>query len=86
MWRPLTPSIFPISILRYAQLNKDGENRGGEWAPQPPKEDILMLEVSYRMPMLSGMVTFGGTISNSKFAVEDNDTDGTVFGSYEYRF
>ncbi|MCW3172164.1 capsule assembly Wzi family protein [Shewanella subflava] len=74
------------SILRYAQLNKDGENRGGEWAPQPPKEDILMLEVSYRMPMLSGMVTFGGTISNSKFEVEDNDTDGTVFGSYEYRF
>ena len=74
------------SILRYAQLNKDGKNVGGEWAPQPPKEDILMLEVSYRMPMLSGMVTFGGTISNSKFEVEDNDTDGTVFGSYEYRF
>lgn len=74
------------SILRYAQLNKDGKNRGGEWAPQPPKEDLLMLEVSYRMPMLSGMLTFGGTVSNSKFEVEDNKTDGSIFGNYEYRF
>ena len=55
-------------------------------APQPPKEDVLMLEVSYRMPILSGMVTFGGTVSSSKFEVKDNETDATVFSSYEYRF
>ncbi|UCX06385.1 capsule assembly Wzi family protein [Shewanella glacialimarina] len=74
------------SILRYAQLNNDGQNINNEWAPQPPKEDVLMLEVSYRMPILLGMVTFGGTVSNSKFEIKDNETNGTVFGSYEYRF
>ncbi|MCL1142760.1 capsule assembly Wzi family protein [Shewanella gaetbuli] len=74
------------SILRYAQLNKDGANRGGEWAPQPLKEDLLMLEVSYRMPLLAGMMTFGGTVSNSQFEVQDDETDGTLFTRYEYRF
>lgn len=74
------------AILRYAQLNNDGQNSSNEWAPQPPKEDVLMLEVSYRMPILSGMVTFGGTVSSSKFEVKDNETDATVFSSYEYRF
>ncbi|QIR15952.1 capsule assembly Wzi family protein [Shewanella aestuarii] len=74
------------SILRYAQLNKDGENPSSEWTPQPLKEDLLMLEVSYRMPLLSGMLNFGGTLSHSSFEVEDNQIDGSFFTSYEYRF
>lgn len=74
------------SVIRYAQLNKDGENRDSEWAPQPPKEDVLMLEVAYRMPMLHGMVSFGGTVSHSSYEVESDKTDGSLFGTYEYRF
>lgn len=74
------------SILRYAQLNNDGVNRGGAWAPQPPKEDLLMLELSYRMPIWKGMMSIGGTVSQSEFDTADKDTDATLFGSYEYRF
>ncbi|MCG9697971.1 capsule assembly Wzi family protein [Shewanella sp. Isolate11] len=74
------------SILRYAQLNNDGVNRGGLWSPQPPKEDLLMLELSYRMPIWKGMMSVGGTVSQSEFETADNDTDGTLFGTYEYRF
>ncbi|MGI2226954.1 capsule assembly Wzi family protein [Shewanella frigidimarina] len=74
------------SILRYAQLNKDGANRGGVWAPQPLKEDIMMLELSYRLPMFNGMLTLGGSVANSEFEVQDDDTQGTVFSTYEYKF
>ncbi|WP_350609712.1 capsule assembly Wzi family protein, partial [Pseudoalteromonas sp. 41-MNA-CIBAN-0057] len=42
------------TLLRYAQLNKDGENFDSVWAPQPLKEDIMMLELSYRLPMFNG--------------------------------
>ncbi len=74
------------SLLRYAQLNHDGVNRGGDWAPQPLKEDLLMLELSYRMPIWKGMMSVGGTVSQSDYETIDNDTDGTLFGTYEYRF
>ncbi|QYJ86076.1 capsule assembly Wzi family protein [Shewanella mesophila] len=74
------------SILRYAQLNKDGANRGGGWAPQPLKEDLLMLELSYRMPIWQGMMSVGGTVSQSEFETLDKDTNATLFGTYEYRF
>lgn len=74
------------SILRYAQLNKDGANRGGVWAPQPLKEDIMMLELSYRLPMFKGMLTLGGSVANSEFEVQDDNTQGTVFSTYEYKF
>lgn len=74
------------SILRYAQLNKDGANRGVGWAPQPLKEDLLMLELSYRMPIWQGMMSVGGTVSQSEFETLDKDTNATLFGSYEYRF
>ncbi len=74
------------SILRYAQLNKDGANRGGVWAPQPLKEDIMMLELSYRLPMFNGMLTLGGSVANSEFEVQDDYTQGTVFSTYEYKF
>ncbi|BCV42925.1 MULTISPECIES: capsule assembly Wzi family protein [Shewanella] len=73
------------AYLRYAQLNKDGKNRNNGWAPKPAKEDLLMLELSYRMPLLKGMMTFGGTASRSEFATY-NDNDASLFGSYEYRF
>ncbi|MEZ9199399.1 capsule assembly Wzi family protein [Shewanella sp. 10N.286.54.B9] len=74
------------SLLRYAQLNKDGKSPTHGWAPQPPKEDLLMLELSYRMPIWQGMMSVGGTVSQSEFETEENDTDATVFGTYEYRF
>lgn len=74
------------SILRYAQLNKDGGHRGGEWPPNPPKEDLLMLELSYRLPLWNGMISFGGTISQSQYVTQDDDTQGVIFGTYEYRF
>ncbi len=74
------------SLLRYAQLNNDGVNRGGSWAPQPLKEDLLMLELSYRMPIWKGMMSVGGTVSQSDYESADSDTDGTLFGTYEYRF
>ncbi|WP_065188831.1 capsule assembly Wzi family protein [Shewanella woodyi] len=74
------------SIVRYAQLNKDGSSPSHGWAPQPPKEDLLMLELSYRMPIWQGMMSVGGTVSQSEFEVEDNQTDATLFGTYEYRF
>lgn len=73
------------AYLRYAQLNKDGKSPSHGWAPQPPKEDLLMLELSYRMPLLKGMMTFGGTASRSEFETY-NDNDASLFGSYEYRF
>ncbi|ABL98323.1 capsule assembly Wzi family protein [Shewanella amazonensis] len=73
------------AYLRYAQLNKDGKNHSSEWTPQPEKEDLLMLEVSYRQPMFKGMVTLGGTVSRSEFDTK-TDNDATLYGSYEYRF
>lgn len=74
------------SIIRYAQLNKDGRNIDNGWAPQPPKEDLLMLELSYRMPIWQGLISMGGTVSQSEFETADKDTDATLFGTYEYRF
>jgi len=74
------------SLLRYAQLNKDGTNVINTWAPQPPKEDLLMLELSYRMPVWKGMLSLGGTVSRSEFDVQDNDTNATFFSNFEYRF
>ncbi|MGI2081629.1 capsule assembly Wzi family protein [Shewanella putrefaciens] len=74
------------SLLRYAQLNKDGANVMNTWAPQPPKEDLLMLELSYRMPVWKGMLSLGGTVSRSEFDVQDNDTNATFFSHFEYRF
>jgi len=74
------------SLLRYAQLNKDGSSPAHGWAPQPAKEDLLMLELSYRMPIWKGMMSVGGTVSQSEFEVEDKQTDATLFGTYEYRF
>ena len=74
------------SILRYAQPNKDGANRASAWAPQPSKEDLLMLELSYRMPVFNGMLTLGGSVANSEFEVQDDDTHATVFSTFEYRF
>ncbi|MGI2192593.1 capsule assembly Wzi family protein [Shewanella baltica] len=74
------------SLLRYAKLNKDGTNVANTWAPQPPKEDLLMLEFSYRMPLWQGMLNLGGTVSRSEFDVQENDTNATLFSSFEYRF
>ncbi|KZK71083.1 hypothetical protein A1L58_11180 [Shewanella baltica] len=74
------------SLLRYAKLNKDGINVASTWAPQPPKEDLLMLELSYRMPVWKGMWSLGGTVSRSEFDVQENDTNATLFSSFEYRF
>ncbi|SIR34003.1 Capsule assembly protein Wzi [Shewanella morhuae] len=82
----LTNSRGFTSLLRYAQLNKDGSNVATTWAPQPPKEDLLMLELSYRMPLWKGMWSLGGTVSKSEFEVEDSDTNATLFSSFEYRF
>ncbi|MGL5046499.1 MAG: capsule assembly Wzi family protein, partial [Shewanella sp.] len=74
------------SLLRYAKLNNDGTNVANAWAPQPPKEDLLMLELSYRMPVWKGMLSLGGTVSRSEFEVQENDTNATLFSSFEYRF
>ena len=74
------------AYLRYAKLNDDGKNRDNGWAPMPPKEDLLMLELSYRMPAFNGMVTLGGTAARSQFETRSNDTNSSLFGSYEYRF
>ncbi|NMH66691.1 capsule assembly Wzi family protein [Shewanella salipaludis] len=74
------------SILRYAKLNKDGRNRSSLWAPQPLKEDILMLELSYRLPLWKGMASLGGTLSESDFVTQDTKTHASLFGTYEYRF
>ncbi|GIU08090.1 capsule assembly Wzi family protein [Shewanella glacialipiscicola] len=82
----LTNSRGFTSLLRYAQLNKDGSNVATTWAPQPLKEDLLMLELSYRMPLWKGMWSLGGTVSKSEFEAEDNDTNATLFSSFEYRF
>lgn len=74
------------SLLRYAQLNKDGTNVATTWAPQPPQEDLLMLELSYRMPVFKGMLSLGGTVSRSEFETQEDETNATLFGTYEYRF
>jgi hypothetical protein len=74
------------SIFRYAQLNYDGSNVTNVWAPQPPKEDILMLELSYRQPLWQGMATLGGTLSKSEFVADNTESQASIFGSYEYRF
>ncbi|MCF1428803.1 MAG: capsule assembly Wzi family protein [Shewanella sp.] len=75
------------AFLRYAQLNKDGKSRNNGWAPITPKEDLLMLEMSYRLPVWRGMLSIGGTVSNSEFEQTDSsDTNATVFSTYEYRF
>lgn len=74
------------SLLRYAQLNKDGTNVASTWAPQPPKEDLLMLELSYRMPLWKGMWTVGGSVSQSEFEVQNKETNATFFSGFEYRF
>lgn len=74
------------SLLRYAQLNKDGSNVASPWTPQQPKEDLLMLELSYRMPVWKGMWSVGGSVGRSAFELEDNETNATFFSSYEYRF
>lgn len=74
------------SLLRYAQLNKDGKTVNNGWAPKPRKEDLLMLELSYRLPIWKGMMSLGGTVSQSEFEADDKDTNATLFGSYEYRF
>lgn len=73
------------SLLRYAQLNKDGA-KPSHWAPQLIKEDLLMLELSYRMPLWRGMMSVGGTVAQAQFDTKSNETDGTIFGTYEYRF
>lgn len=74
------------SVLRYAQLNEDGVNTGNVWAPQPPKEDLMQLELSYRLPLWRGMMSVGGTISRSEFVEDESDSDATLFGSYHYKF
>ncbi|MGI2258554.1 capsule assembly Wzi family protein [Shewanella sp. GXUN23E] len=75
------------AFLRYAQLNKDGKSPANGWSPIVPKEDLLMLEMSYRLPVWRGMLSLGGTVSNSEFKQTDNsDTNATVFGTYEYKF
>lgn len=74
------------SILRYAQLNNDGSSPSHGWAPQPLKEDLLMLELSYRMPIWQGMMSVGGAVSRSEFDAQDSESDASLFGTYEYRF
>ncbi|UJF22347.1 capsule assembly Wzi family protein [Shewanella sp. OMA3-2] len=74
------------SILRYAQLNNDGENIASEWSPQPLKEDLIMLELSYRLPIFKGMLTLGGSVSNSTYDIEEDDSQASIFSAYEYRF
>ncbi|MCL1077131.1 capsule assembly Wzi family protein [Parashewanella spongiae] len=74
------------SLLRYAQLNKDGVEVRNGWAPITPKEDLLQLELSYRQPFLKGMVTLGGTLSQSKFVETKDDIKATIHSNYEYRF
>jgi hypothetical protein len=74
------------SILRYAQLNNDGKNVTSQWSPQPLKKDLIMLELSYRLPMFNGMLTLGGSVSNANYEVQDDDSQASVFSAYEYRF
>lgn len=74
------------SILRYAQLNNDGSSPAHGWAPQTPKEDLLMLELSYRLPIWQGMMSVGGTVSRSEFDTQESESDASLFGTYEYRF
>ncbi|SQH74675.1 conserved exported protein of unknown function [Shewanella benthica] len=74
------------SILRYAQLNKDGSSPGSAWVAQRPQEDLLMLELSYRMPIWKGMMSVGGTVSRSEFDTQESESDASLFGTYEYRF
>ncbi|WP_025823620.1 capsule assembly Wzi family protein [Shewanella marina] len=76
------------SLFRYAQLNKDGKFAlFPEWTPYQPQEDLLMWELSYRMPLLKGMLSLGGSVSKSDYiATDDSKTRATVFTTYEYRF
>lgn len=74
------------AYVRYARLNDDGVTVNNGWTPDFPKEKLLMLELSYRWPMLSGMMTVGGSASRSEYELDDSDSDGTVFASYEYRY
>ncbi|WP_299802942.1 capsule assembly Wzi family protein [uncultured Shewanella sp.] len=74
------------SLLRYAQLNKDGKSPSHGWAPQPLQEDLLMLELSYRLPIWKGMMSVGGSVSQSEFEVQESETNASVFGTYEYKF
>lgn len=75
------------AFLRYAELNKDRQSPQNGWAPVIPTEDLLMLELSYRLPIWHGMLSFGGAASHSKYDhTQTSDTYGSVFGSFEYRF
>jgi len=74
------------AYLRYARLNDDGRSPNNPWTPNFPQEKLLMLELSYRWPMFDGMVTLGGTASRSEYEWKNNDSDSSIFGSYEYRF
>lgn len=80
--------------IKYAELNKDGENPIGDlvgWVPAPKKENLLMLELSYRFPLIKGIINLGGNISHSqlyKDAVtkESTETNAVAYATYEYRF
>ena len=61
-------------------------NPGSDWVTARPQEDLLMLELSYRLPMWKGMLSLGGTVSYSDVESQDNETDATLFSTYEYRF
>ena len=81
------------AYLRYAELNKDGyTSKQTEWIPQNPKENMLMLELSYRLPLLKGMFNLGGNISHSSYPVSPlikeayTSNDASIYSSYEYKF
>ena len=74
------------ALMRYAELNRDGTRSVSTWAPQLSQEDLLMLELAYRMPVWHGMLTLGATAYRSEFVTGTTETDGTFFSRYEYRF
>ncbi|MGB0895007.1 MAG: capsule assembly Wzi family protein [Parashewanella sp.] len=74
------------ALLRYVELNKDGSSPNTSWSPQIAKERLKMLELSYRLPLWQGMVSFGGTVSNSQFTAAKTKNNATIFGRYNYQF
>ncbi len=72
--------------LRYARLNVDGQNTNAPYAPQTAKEDVLMLELAYQLPLWRGLAEFGGSLSKSTFAEQTTSHDGRLFAQYKYAF
>ena len=78
--------------LRYVQVNTNDS----DLFPTDPKlghtvskvaQDVMQVDVSYRMPMAGGMLTLGGDISRAEIVkTKKKDNDVNVFASWEYRY